>query len=271
MTTPATTNGPVRSHHGRRWVWILLSVLAIAGGLLATLGYRHWQSRGSLITVHFQEIHGMRVGHQLRYRGMVVGEVTEVNLRPDLGGVDLQVHLPPETATLAREGSRFWIVWPTASFASGLGGLDTLVSDQYLTVQPGTGAPAVDFRGDETPPPPDCPPDCFKLQLRSREKSFALKAGAPLICLGVQVGMVREVELMPDGQEVRVRAFVEKQWASLVRDNAVFKIRKLFSAETKLIVTIRLDIQGISGGIELIAPNKPGPAPAQGKVFELVE
>src|SRR5262249_46903012 len=98
--TPSTT--PVRSAKRRRFLWLALAAGAVLVGLLATLGYGQWQNRGVTLTIRFQEVYGLRVGAQVRYRGMTVGEVTEMILRPDHSAIDVRVRMPPETASLAR-------------------------------------------------------------------------------------------------------------------------------------------------------------------------
>ena len=188
---------------------------------------------------------------------MIVGEVTDVVLMPDHSGIDLKVRMPPETASLARAGSRFWVVRPTASFATGLGGLDTLVGDQYVAVRPGDGPAATAFVGDDEPAPPQPPKDSLRLVFRTKEKTFSLRPGAPITCAGMPIGQVCTVDLTADGKGVVSEAYVEGKWAGLVAEGAKFRTRNAFSAKGMM---LKVDVQGIAGGVELSVPDRPGPA-----------
>src|SRR5438045_439028 len=108
-----------------RYLWPSMVLAAV----LAAAGYAGWPDRDKVVAVTFEDVHGLRVGAPVRYRGTVVGQVADVRTTPDYSAVELRVRLAPESAGLARAGTRFWIVRPSANFARGLLGLDTLTSE----------------------------------------------------------------------------------------------------------------------------------------------
>ena len=63
-TPPPVLPVPAPGRRTRRAAWLALAAVAVAGGSLVTLGYRHWQSRGTTVTVHFAEVHGLRPGRK---------------------------------------------------------------------------------------------------------------------------------------------------------------------------------------------------------------
>ena len=273
MTPPhPIPSAPPRKRTRRKWLWLVLASLSLVGGIVATFGYKRWQNRGRTITVHFRDVYGLRPGAQVRYRGMVVAEVMDVALQRDLATVDLKIRFPPETSLLARSGSKFWIVRPTASLATGIGGLDTLVGDLYVAVQPGMDGPdSIEFTGDEEPPPPEYPPDCLRIKFRAKRRPFGLRLHAPIVRSGTTIGLVRSVELSADGKEVLAEAFIFAQWAPLVHIDSVFRAENPLNFEGDILggIKLRFDIQGLSGGVELQSSDTDSAPARNDQVFLL--
>ena len=61
------------------------------------------------VTIHFSEGFGLLVGDDVRHRGIVIGEVTRVDLSDGLDGVTVKVRLIESARSVARAGTRFWI------------------------------------------------------------------------------------------------------------------------------------------------------------------
>ncbi|MGI9457079.1 MAG: MlaD family protein, partial [Aeoliella sp.] len=96
---------------GSRMWWATLACLVVAGILT-------WQSiekTGPVIIIGFPEGHGLQVGDFVRHRGIDVGHVDRVDLRPDLSGIRVEVTLLPGAEPLAQEETQFWIVHPQLS------------------------------------------------------------------------------------------------------------------------------------------------------------
>ena len=112
------------------WAWLLpIAMLILAGWL----GGRAWAQRGTVITVLLDEGHGLKVGDEMRYRGIVVGEVSSIALDEVTGGIRVNAKLRSESDRIARSGSRFWVVRPQFGL-SRIAGLETLVGPRYLAV-----------------------------------------------------------------------------------------------------------------------------------------
>lgn len=216
MTTPATPRVSRRPALPLIWV-VPLVALAIAGWMVA----RQFRDHGPEITIEFAAAAGIEAGKtELEHKGVSVGVVRGVTLKPDLGSVLVTVRLTKSGAPLARAGSQFWIVHPEVSF-SGIRGLETLVTGVRLKVRPGTGAPTKHFRGLDHPPPIDDPSAGRAFVLRT-DKLGGLSPGAPVYYRGVKVGIVETTRLADDATAAVARIRVYTPYVDLVRTNTQF-------------------------------------------------
>jgi paraquat-inducible protein B len=253
----------------RGLIWLLAAVLALTTGLLAAAAYKHAANTKNLVTVHFQDAQGLKAGADLRYRGVTVGRVIEVHVRPDLVGVDVRIALTEEGRGVARRGSRFWIVHPTVSMAQGISGLETAIGDKYVVVQPAAaGESADEFEGVEEPPQPAPERGSRTFVLRAKAaQASAVRPGAPVTCCGIRIGQVRKMELAADGQSVRAVAWVGPRYARLVGRNSSFAPMRVFQGGG--MIPSRIDLQAVGGGVELKPTKNPGRAPKKGQEFPL--
>ena len=187
----------------RRSLMWLVTVICILMALLFSFG-QLWEP-GAMIRITFKQGHGLKPGDRLRYRGIDVGEVERVEIRPELEGIRVHVRLESAAEDLAREGSQFWIVRPQLRL-NQLAGLETVVGAKYLAVQPGPGdGPYLrNFTGVEMP-----------LALVDEEttqiavyfrQGYGLSVGDPVRFRGIGVGEVVSIELDKNLQRVKVTA-----------------------------------------------------------------
>src|SRR5260363_240468 len=123
-----------------RWtpslVWLVPALAALLGLALVV---RALLERGPAITIQFKTAEGIE-------------EVKTMTLSEDLSHVRVKVELSRPAQRFAVKDARFWIVRPRVA-ASGVTGLNTLLSGAYIGVDPGRSAQAQrDFFGLETPP-----------------------------------------------------------------------------------------------------------------------
>jgi paraquat-inducible protein B len=268
---PEVPASPARAHRRRGLGWLVAAGVAVTAGVLAASGYKYFRNGGNPVTIHFQDARGLRAGADLRYRGVPIGRVTEVRVRPDLGGVDVRVAITDHADRVARKGSRFWIVRPNVSMATGVSGLDTAIGDKYVAVLPAAaGEPAAEFEGAEEPPLAEPAPGSgtFQLKVKKPDLASTVRVGAPVTCCGVRIGQVQTVELANGGRELRATVCIEPGHAKLVRQKSSFVALKIFRSGSGWGLP-SLDLQALGGGVELQVPEKPGEPPAKGQVFEL--
>jgi Paraquat-inducible protein B len=251
-------------------VWVVpLVALAVGGWMIA----RELKNRGPEIEIEFADGSGVAPGKtQLHYKGVVVGSVTAVTLKPDLDGVIVRVRLERSAEAVAREGAMFWIVQPEIGVA-GIRGLDTLLTGARLNVRPGAGELAKRFVGLERMPPPELPKEGRTFILRSNELG-SLKTGSGVYYREMRVGTVETTRMADDATAVLVRIHVEAPYANLVRTNTRFWNAGGFSFKAGLLGAElkSTSLQALlSGGVALATPEgELAPAAEDGAEFPLV-
>lgn len=253
------------------WViWIVPIVALLVGGYLV---FRELAARGPDITITFSNGSGLEAGKtQLVSRGVIVGSVERIDLSPDLSEVKVRARLHASAAELAREGTRCWIVRPKIG-VGGISGLETIMKGPQIELEPGDppGAPTKSFEGlDERPL---ALREGYAYRLHFPHKG-SISEGVPVLFRGVEVGVVKSVELAPDGTELIAEIRVDAPYFRLVRQNTVFWDSGGVNMKVGLlgakIRTGTLD-DILSGAIEFATPPKDETAPiaADGSEFRL--
>ncbi|MCH8314348.1 MAG: MCE family protein [Planctomycetes bacterium] len=239
------------------WAWLVPSAALILAGWLA---YSAWVSRGFIITVQLDQGHGIKTGHEVRYRGITVGEVRKVKLAEGFDGVIVTVSLATQADQLAHSGSRFWVVRPQLGL-EGVQGLETLMGPRYLAVAPGLGALQRHFIGLNEPPVVETiEPGDLEIVLQATKRG-GLRRGAPVTYRQVPVGAVLSVGLASDGGAVEARVHIEKAYAQLVREGTRFFSVGGLEADVSL-TGVSLEVESLAalltGGIALATPPDAG-------------
>ena len=116
--------------------WLLPFIALCIGALLF---FQIVQERGETITITFNDGAGLVADKtEVRYQGLQIGLVKKVNFTDNLQKVEVTANIFPEAANVLRKNTKFWLVQPNVSLA-GISGLDSLVSGNYITLQPGDG------------------------------------------------------------------------------------------------------------------------------------
>ena len=268
MSTPP----PPKVSRGLRLplVWIVpLVAVAVAGWMV----FRELKDRGPEIVISFNDGSGVEADKTtLEYKGVAIGMVSAVELKPDLRGVVVHVRLHKTAEAVAASDSQFWIVHPEIGF-SGIHGLDTLLTGARLAVRPGKGAPAKEFVGlDRTPPPEMSAGRSFILQ---SDKLGSLSTGAPVFYRELKVGEVETSRLADDSAAVLVRIHIEAPYVDLVRTSTRFWNAGGFSFKVGLLGAElkNTSLESlISGGVSFATPDAAPLAPPadEGTVFQLI-
>ena len=199
-------------------VWLIPMTAAAIGGWL---WYRSIVEAGLPITLHFADGAGIHEGKtHIRHEGVSIGTVESIELSEDFEGVVVKAELEKSAAGIATEGAVFWLVKPRVDFG-GVSGLETLVSGAYIAVRPGHGKRKTKFTA--LPKPPTIDPSEPGLHIVLTSKTLGtLMPGTPVYFRKMQVGSMQEHTLAEDHRAVRIRAHIEKQYASLVGSNTRF-------------------------------------------------
>jgi len=271
---PAVPTARVRPERRLSWMWIA-PVVAVA--LAAWLVVTSVRDRGVLVSVQLPDGHGLKVGDEVRYRGITVGGVTAVTLDDEIANVLVTMQLDRDADRLAVVGSRFWVVRPRFR-PTGVDGLETIFGPRYLAVEPGPagGKRQRFFVGLAEPPVLlNTDPDDLEIVLEAKRRG-SLRPGAPVGYRQVRIGTVRSVALASDGGLVEARVHIAKKYRELIRRGSRFWDVGGIEAELGL-SGISLDIDSIEevigGGVAVATPEPEdaGPAVHTGARFRLNE
>lgn len=254
-------------------VWIVPIVAVLVG---ISLVVHNVLQVGPTITVTFKTGSGLTANKtQVKYRNVVIGYVSDVALSEDQRSVNATIKLDKEAQSFTRADSQFWVVRPRIG-ASGVSGIDTLLSGDYIGADIGQSTTLVKhFEGMETPPPITYGEPGKRFTLRSTDLG-SLDIGSPVYYRKIPVGQVVAYALDADGKSVSIEVFVHAP-----NDAYVTKNTRFWNSSG---IDVRLDANGFAvqtesfssilmGGIAFRAPDySPNDQPAEeNSGFELFD
>lgn len=262
----------LQKKHGISFIWILPVIAALIG---AGLIFKSIIEAGIPIEIVFDSAEGIEAGKtKLMYRGLEISRVNTVELNPDLNSVTVHIDVPRNADKHLGANSKFWLVKPEISLA-GVSGLGTLVSGNYIALQPGDGSHTSTFRALQRPPPLDLKTPGLHISVTSSNLG-SIQEGAPVYYRQIRVGQVQDHTLADDGESVIIRVFINADYEHLVKKSSRFWNASGISIsgglsgltiKTESIATI------LSGGLAFYTPEDIGPTvPAEdGDGFTLYE
>ena len=177
-------------------------------------------TKGVTIKIDFDVSQDVVVGTEIKYKGIQVGEVTDIDLSDDLKTIHAVAVLDEGIRALPREGSAFWLVKPELGLASTRN-LETLLTGKYIAVRPGDGPITHQFTGLSEAPLRKQKSTGLNIVLTSPSLG-SLKKGVTVLYRDVEVGKVKGFELAKNAQEVFIYVNIEEQYRDLIHDNTRF-------------------------------------------------
>lgn len=269
------TNLPKAKLKKDRWftpIWLVpLLALAFVGWLV----YRDIIQTGPTITIRFKQGQGIEVGKTtLKYRSVEVGKVSSIELSDDQKWVEVKVSLNKSAHGIARKGSQFWIVHPEVS-AAEIRGLRTIVSGDYIQVNPGGGADQTKFVGLEEEPvlTTDESGGLSLVLLTTQLKS--VEGGSPILYRGMKVGQTVKYRLGHEAQTIQIFAHIKREFATLVRKNSKFWNAGGVNLDISLLGGADISAQSfktlVGGGVAFATPNQLDDPASNGMAFRLYD
>ncbi|KLV03785.1 paraquat-inducible protein B [Photobacterium aquae] len=218
QNNPLPESVDIKRDRGLSPLWILpLLSLILAGWLV----FNAVNEAGERIKIHFNDAAGLVAGRTtIRYQGLEVGIVRDVNLSTDLKSIYVTADIYPEAVKTLREDTRFWLVKPKASI-TGISGLDALVSGNYIALQPGTGAAAKEFTALDSQPADTPVGDGLKIQLQAPNLG-SINIGSQVLYKKIPVGEVFNYTLSHSKRRVLIDVLIKPQYANLVTNKSRF-------------------------------------------------
>ena len=198
------------------WIIPLLAALVAIG-----IAIQRIRSEGPTITIVMKEAQGIEAGKTfIRYKDVRIGVVSAVELSEDYSKVLVKAKIAKHAAGLMVADAKFWVVEPRISL-SGVSGLSTLLSGNYIGFQAGKSAESQSlfFALDEAPVITDEPGRQFVLKTPTLG---SLGVGTPIYYRRLNVGQVTSYTLAADGQSVDVTIFVHAPYDKYVTTSTRF-------------------------------------------------
>jgi paraquat-inducible protein B len=213
----ATVVPPRRQRISIVWIIpILAAVVAIGIAIQRIL------SEGPTITIVFKSAPGVEAGKTfVKYKDVNIGQVTAAQLSEDHSHVEVTAKIAKSAAGLMVEDAKFWVVEARVTL-SGVSGLSTLLSGNYIGFEPGKSKkPQRTFTGLEVPPiiTGDQPGQQFVLKA---EDLGSLGIGSPVYYRRLQAGQVIAYDLTSDGKGVEIKIFVNSPYDRYVNSGTRF-------------------------------------------------
>lgn len=193
-------------------VWIIPILAAVVAIGIAIQRIRN---AGPTISIVVKSASGIEAGKTLiKYKDVTIGHVTTVQLSDDYTKVMITAEIDKHAEGLIVEDAKFWVVEPRVSL-SGVSGLNTLLSGQYIGFQKGTSLKrARDFTVLEVAPVvTDQPGQRLRLIASSLG---SIGVGAPIYYRSLSVGEVESYKLSADGKSIDATIFVNAPYDKYV-------------------------------------------------------
>lgn len=231
--------------------------------------------KGVALTIRVPRGDGLNPGTAIRYKGLDVGKVETIELSADLQEVILHARVTQAAQQIARVGTQFWVVKPEVSLTRAAN-LETLVTGQYLEVQPASqkGAVQLSFTAAEAPPKANAREQGLRLVLSAARRG-SIKPGVVVSYREVPVGKVTDFELGPTADRVLVHILIEPRYAPLVRSGSRFWNASGIGVDAGLFSGVKVRTESLEalleGGIAFASPDNPqmGGAAQAGQTFAL--
>jgi paraquat-inducible protein B len=209
----------VRQKHFRVSVVWIIPILAAVVAL--GIAIQRVRNAGPSINIVVKNASGIEAGKTLiKYKDVTIGHVSSVQLSDDYSRVLVSAEIDKHAAGLIVEDAQFWVVAPHVSL-SGISGLNTLLSGQYIGFRAGSSPKrARDFTAlDVAPIVADQPGRRLRLMATSLG---SIGIGAPIYYRSMPVGQVEAYDLAVDGKSIQATMFINAPYDKYVTTGSRF-------------------------------------------------
>ncbi|PMH46490.1 paraquat-inducible protein B [Vibrio sp. 10N.286.49.B3] len=241
-------------------LWILpILTLVLAGWLVM----KSIHGAGQRVQIYFPDAQGLVAGRTtIRYQGLEVGMVRDITLSEDLSNIYVDADIYPEATSLLSEGTRFWLVKPTASL-SGISGLDALVSGNYIAIHPSSTSdqPQRVFNGLDSAPADLLASQGLNINLKAKDLG-GISVGSQIIYKKIPIGEVYSYKLAENAKSVDIEASINNEYRHLInKDSRFWNVSGLGASIGFEGVDVRLESFSalLNGSIAVDSPNKGEP------------
>ncbi len=219
---PSSHLPKVKRNKGISPLWALPILTMLLAGWLVVKAIH---DAGQRVQIYFSDAAGLVAGRTtIRYQGLEVGMVRDINLSEGLDSIYVDADIYPEATKLLSKETRFWLVKPTASL-SGISGLDALVSGNYISIQPGS----LESKELETKfvaldkAPADLRDTLDGLSITLKAKDLGgISVGSQIVYKKIPIGEIYHYQLDDKGQNVIIQASIKEEYRHIITDKSRF-------------------------------------------------
>jgi paraquat-inducible protein B len=185
-------------------VWI---IPILAAAVAIGIAVQRILSEGPTITIVFTAAEGIEAGKTfIKYKDVNIGQVTAVRLTNDYTKVEVTAKIDQHAAGLMVQDAKFWVVRPQITL-SGISGLSTLLSGNYIGFAPGTAERrATHFIGLDVAPV--VAGQAGRAFVLNSSDLGSLNVGSPVYYRRLPVGEVTGYDLEASGRAVQIKIFI---------------------------------------------------------------
>ncbi|TMX55937.1 MlaD family protein [Vibrio rotiferianus] len=209
----------VKKSIGLSPLWLLPILTMVLAGWLVV---KSIHDAGQRVQIYFSDAAGLVAGRTtIRYQGLEVGIVRDINLSKDLSNIYVDADIYPEATKLLNESTRFWLVKPTASL-SGVSGLDALVSGNYISIQPGNSKEyETTFHALDSAPTDLRVTQGLNIILKSKDLG-GVSVGSQIVYKKIPIGEVYSYQLNEDAKSISIHANIQEQYRHIINNRSRF-------------------------------------------------
>ncbi len=226
--------------------------------------YESANENGIPVIIYFENGDGLKEKAVIKFRGIKVGVIKEVNTDKDLSRVVVKALLNNVAEGLATEGTKFWVVRPKLGLIQAAN-LETLVTGQYIAALPGNGKASNEFIGLEEAPIISNHVEGLDLVLTASTLG-SLKEGSAVYYREVPVGKVSGYRLSKSSDKVLIYINIDKAYASIVHANTRFWNVSGVGIDFSFFKGAKIRMESVeamlAGGIAFATPNHLKSSPA---------
>ncbi|MCF7971323.1 MAG: MlaD family protein [Methylococcaceae bacterium] len=235
-------------------IWLLPLVAALMGGWTI---YQSMNEKGIDISIVFDSAEGIREGKTpIMYKGVRIGVVKKVDISENLEQVKVLAEIQRAASESLKETTGFWLVTPRVSITE-ITGLDTIVSGNYIGINPGDGEKRRDFIALDKPPIIEEYKQGLTIDILA-DTLGSIARGSSVYFRQIPVGEVVDYELAETQNGVIIKVHIEERYAHLIKESSRFwnasglSVKASlsgFSMQTESLAAL------ISGGISFYTPD----------------
>ncbi len=198
------------------WLLPVLAIIVLIGLFWDAITYQNQD-----VTVQFDSAQGIVVGKtEVKYNGIIIGKVNNIRATKNLKKVEVQLQINENYKTWINNKTCFWLVKPNISF-SGITGLDTIISGNYIAIKPGTnGKPQNYFVALKTLPV-EADTSWLHITLVTN-KLHSVTIGSPVYFNQIEVGKITGYSLNTNTQKILINLAIAPKYVDLVHNNSRF-------------------------------------------------